>query len=354
MPKLRKHSTRNVAFIELAGKRVSLGSWDGTQPVPQDVQAAYDRTITTLMANARRGQHEITTVKMLLQAYRAHAEQHYVGPDGKWTSTLARHRTAAKYMRLEVGARPVAELGPVRLQAIRDRMIRDELARSTVNQLVGVVRQIVRWGVANELVPAEVLTGLDAVTGLRRGRSKAKETEPVRPAPQAHIDQVRAVVSDTVRSLIDLQLATGARPGEVCGLRAVDIITTGAVWTAELRHHKQAWKGRTRVLYFGPTAQAVLRPWMERRDVSGVMFRTRTGTAFGPQSYAKAVRAACDQLEIPRWSPNQLRHTAATRFRAEGSLDGCQVLLGHANITTTQTYAEKDHDAAVALALRVG
>ena len=47
-----------------------------------------------------------------------------------------------------------------------------------------------------------------------------------------------------------------------------------------------------------------------------------------------------------RWSPNQLRHSAATEIRKRFGLEAAQVILGHAAADITQVYAERDADKA--------
>jgi integrase len=47
------------------------------------------------------------------------------------------------------------------------------------------------------------------------------------------------------------------------------------------------------------------------------------------------------------WSPNQLRHAAATRLRSQFGLDTARTVLGHRTVTTTQIYAEQDRNAAI-------
>ena len=43
---------------------------------------------------------------------------------------------------------------------------------------------------------------------------------------------------------------------------------------------------------------------------------------------------------VPRWRPNQLRHAAATKIRQQFGLEASQVLLGHARVNITETYAD--------------
>jgi integrase len=45
---------------------------------------------------------------------------------------------------------------------------------------------------------------------------------------------------------------------------------------------------------------------------------------------------------IPHWSPNRLRHNAATRIRKEFGLDVARAVLGHTSPAVTAIYAEVD------------
>ncbi len=71
-------------------------------------------------------------------------------------------------------------------------------------------------------------------------------------------------------------------------------------------------------------------------------------------SYRNAIRRACNKLEIPVWTPNQLRHTAATEIRKQFGLEAAQVVCGHATADVTQVYAERDLELAVKVAESVG
>lgn len=55
-----------------------------------------------------------------------------------------------------------------------------------------------------------------------------------------------------------------------------------------------------------------------------------------------------------RWSPNQLRHTAATLVRKQFGLEAAQVVLGHAAADVTQVYAERDADKAREVVRQIG
>jgi len=87
-------------------------------------------------------------------------------------------------------------------------------------------------------------------------------------------------------------------------------------------------------------------------------------------AYLLAIHRACDKAFPPegelspielkkwrserRWSPNRLRHTAATELRKRYGLEAAQVVLGHSMADVTQIYAERDMTKAAAVILEAG
>jgi hypothetical protein len=84
---------------------------------------------------------------------------------------------------------------PLALKAVRAAIIENDICRLEVNRRVGRIVRMFKWGVENELVPPSVHHGLKAVQGLKRGRSEARESEPVKPVPDAFVDAIRPHVS---------------------------------------------------------------------------------------------------------------------------------------------------------------
>ena len=109
-------------------------------------------------------------------------------------------------------------------------MIDAGLARTTINQRVGRIVRLFKWAASEELVPAGVYQALKAVSGLPKGRSEARETEPVRPVPDDVVEAIRPHVARQVWAMVELQRLTGMRPGEVVIMRTCDLDTSGEVW----------------------------------------------------------------------------------------------------------------------------
>ncbi len=388
IPKFRHHKASGQGFVELNGRRHYLGRFER----PETRQRYHD-LLQTWEARGRQplnvGPDEITVVE-LLSRFMKHAASYYRGPDGKLSRVVSSLRAALRPLTKFYETTPVKDFGPLKLKAVREHMITTGWSRSHINRCVSQIRHVFRWGVENELVDAPVSQALEAVSGLKCGRCEARESKPVRPVPEADIEVVRLLLGRVVAAMVDVQLYTAARPGEVCRLRPVDFIdTAGKVWTARLETHKTAHHGRERLIYFGPKAQAVVAPFLADRPLDRFLFspaeaeverraelhekrttplscgnrpgtnRKRTpcrrpGACYTADTYARAIRRACIAAGVPTWSPGRLRHNAATEIRRQFGIEAAQLLLGHAKADVTQVYAEVNHAKALEVAAKVG
>lgn len=83
---------------------------------------------------------------------------------------------------------PANEFGPKSLKAIREQMVKEDMCRNVVNHNLSRIKRFFRWAVGEELVDPSVSHGLQAVPGLRAGKTAARETEPITdPANQPRV-----------------------------------------------------------------------------------------------------------------------------------------------------------------------
>ena len=102
-----------------------------------------------------------------------------------------------------------------------------------------------------------------------------------------------------------------------------------------------------------PKAQAILaKPMLKLPDCW--VFPSRPGKHYGVDAYRNAIHRACDRAGIPRWSPNQLRHTAGTAVREAFGLEATQAVLGHSNMKTSEIYAERLKRLAIEAVKKLG
>ena len=174
-------------------------------------------------------------------------------------------RLALRYIVSLDGNIPARQFGPKRLKLVREVMVKADYCRTSINKLVGCIKRMFRWAVENEYVTPEVHAALAAVAGLKRGRAEARESKPVKPVAEGTVSNTLAYLTPTVTAMVQLQLLTGARPGEVCKIRPCNVtIQTNGVWVYRPEGHKTEHFGKERRIYIGQEWQKVLRPFLDR------------------------------------------------------------------------------------------
>ncbi len=342
VPKYRKHKASSQAVVTLNGRDLYLGP-HGTAASKRE----YDRVVSEWIAAGRQPPGHRAgdlTVNELLVGFLRWAKGHY-RKGGKVTDEFDCIVSAIRPLKELYGIAAVAEVGPLAIKTVREKMIAAGWSRGYCNRSLGRIKRAFRWGVENELVPPATFHAIKEVAGLQAGRSKARETAPREPVPQEHIDAVRKVCRQKTRDLIDLMLLTAARPSELFALTGSTIDATGDVWVATLPTHKMQHKGTARKLYFGPQAKLILQRY-SKIDPAMRLIRS--------SNLRSCIIRACDKARVPRWTPYQLRHTAATRIREQYGLEAAQVILGHARADVTQIYAARNEKLAVEVAQKVG
>ncbi len=403
-PSYRKHGS-GQAVVTLNGRDCYLGP-HGTEASRRE----YDRLIAEWHANGRRPPVEngaAITIAELANAFRKHAATYYV-KNGRPTQEQNTIKAAMRPL-LRLYADTLArDFGPLALKAVRQVMIDTGWARTHINQQVSRIKLMVKWAVENEMIPPSVHHGVSAVSGLRKGRSGVRESDPVRPVANSYVDAIKPFVSDQVWAMVDLQRLTGMRPGEAVAMRGMDIDTSGKCWIYRPGEHKTEHHGRTREIYIGPRGQRTIREFL-KADLQAYIFspidaeadrraeqRTNRKTRVQPSqvkraersrkrarlrerapqdrytvdSYRRAIARGCEQaFPVPAdldeagrdawrrehsWFPHRLRHSAATRVRKEYGLEAARVVLGHSSPQITEVYAEIDGAKAADVMLKIG
>lgn len=345
------------------------------------------------------------TLAEVLLAFLKHAETHYRGADdGKPTSEFREYKGIVRTLRGLYGSTPADDFGPLALKAVRQTWLAAKLARSEINRRVNMVRRLFKWAAGEELIKFETYHRLTAVTGLQKGRTPARETEPVGPVDDATVDATLPHLNRHVRGPIEFQRLTGCRPGEACRIRPQDIDTTPPVWQYTPPHHKNAHRGKPRVIAIGPRAQALLAAFAPT-DPAAYYFSPAAAVAehhaersakrktprypshqyrnaakrvaapkrppsarYTPTAVSRAVARAVERENerrerlagagnydpVAHWHPNQLRHSHATEVRRRFGLEAAQAVLGHAKADVTQIYAERNTTLASSVAAEIG
>ncbi len=386
-PKLcrqREKTRADRAFIRLHGRKRFLGEWGSVA-----AQKAYESVCAEIAACGTSVVVHRTDVRSfdLMDAYLSFARGYYA-QSPKEIDHVKRliKRWNELYEDVEVD-----DIGPRRLKVWRDHLIRKyKLARPTVNESVNRLRRIVRWGVEEEIVPAAVSQALDAVAPLRKGRSAAREGIKRRPVPEDHVYKVFPFLSRQIRTVIELELLTATRPGEVLSMRPIDIDTTGDCWIYTPEHHKNEWRDHDRTILLGPRCQALIKPFLIDRAVNKPLFSpaeaeadrrkalflkrktpmscgNRAGTnrkaepelspgeRYTADSYRRAVERACKAAGVPVWTPYQLRHAGTQRLlKKVGNRDAVRETIGWSSDGMIDNYSQRNLDVAIATMMKHG
>jgi integrase len=383
-PKYRRHKAKNLAVVTLNGRDHYLGKYGSAAS-----HEAYRRLTAQWMLGGGkmpvdRGE---VTVSEVLAAHLRFARGYYV-KNGKPTNEIPTLKRAMGLVKGLYGRELASKFGPLALKAVRQEMIDQGWCRNQINKQIDRVKRIFKWAASEEIVAGTIYESLRTVSGLRRGRSEARESRPVEPVDDAVVFATVERLSPIVRDMVMLQRLTGARPGEICELRPGDVNRAGAVWEYVPQSHKVEHHDRPRVIFIGPKAQEILLPYllrgaaaycfspveaMEQRRAERAAARktplscgNRAGTnrkrkpkrapreKYDVVSYGRAIRRAAMLAGVPPWSPHRLRHSFATEVRKSHGLEAVQVALGHSRADVTQTYAQRDFALASRVAAEVG
>ena len=396
IPAYRLHKPSGLAVVRIDGHDHYLGGYDSPES-----REKYHRLIaehlSDRLANLPRRPVVallVLTVSEMLARYRTFAQVYYV-KNGQPTKELTDMKYAARALRELYGSLLVTEFGPLKLKDLRAHLVAANLSRGVINQRINRVKRIFKWAVSEELAPSSVYESLRTVVGLKYGRTAARETEPIRPVDDIHVEATLACLGPITAAMVRIQRLTGMRPCEVTAMRLADINQTDSVWVYTPADHKNRWRGHVRQIPLGPQVQATLTPFLDR-DSTVYLFSpaeaeelrhhqrrqsrrspmTPSQSARRPKakparpkrdrydtdSYRRAIEYAIrsanrtrrETERIPLWCPLQLRHSRATEIRKRYGLEGAQVSLGHSRADVTQVYAERDLELARRIAGETG
>ena len=222
-------------------------------------------------------------------------------------------------------------------------------AATSTNRRLTVFKRFFRWALRERLASADPTLRLAAARQpLRVPKSLSEaQVESLLGAPH-----VATVLGLRDRTMLELMYASGLRVSELVGLKTVNVsFVDGAL--------RVTGKGaKERLVPFGEEAHA----WMQRYlgearaailggRTSDALFVTARGGPMTRQMFWKLVKthALVAGIAVPI-SPHTLRHAFATHLLNHGAdLRAVQMLLGHADISTTTIYTHVARERLKAL-----
>ena len=422
-PAYRHFKPRNQGVVRIAGKDYYLGEYQSQESwrrynqlladlfysEPGVVNSTGFSPASSVPTNGQIQLPAILTIGELTMRYQVHANGYYQ-KDGQPTSEAETIKRSLVFLnrryceepansftskKLEVVRESIADDPVVKVRKVKKKngktetsqfVVQKNKARSTAISYTAKIKQMFKWAVHEELVEPGVYERLRALPPLKKGRTKARETQKVRPVSEEHIQAVLRILPPVVADMVRVQRLVGCRPQDVVNMCPADITKgePGEPWLYRPESHKTDHHDQELVLPIGPKAQAILEKYWPAKPTD-VFFSPKVtvqmrndarrgtgkhaevvakrprkvatrppGDRYDSATYRRAVNRACELVGIPIWSPNRLRHSRLTEVRAKHGAEAARTLVGHKNLSTTEIYAEQDLRKAIEVAKESG
>jgi len=384
MPKIKNRPPKyckdgRYAAVYIGGKRIRIGHYGSPES-----RKEYARLCAEIGDNptfSLHGEKDITLDEVAI-AYLYHAERRF--DKGHYEM----YQTALKFATDIYGHRPVNEFSPLKLQTVRDEIVRtrgEKCCRNTINRLVDRIRTALTWGVSMELLESRIVDNLRKVKPLPKGTPCTFDHKKRRPVSVDTIRRTLLHLPPVLRAMVVIQWLTGCRPSEIFNMRVEEIDRDYApgLWGYIPAHHKtERYTEEDKIIPLGLPEQKLLAPYLEGKTAGQAVFSpgqavreraaekrangktkctpSRTvrdeARATNPRKYAEfydknsynqaityAIQKANRHLAegerpVPHWFPYQLRHSAGTETSRTQGKEKAQHLLTHASIETTDIY----------------
>jgi integrase/recombinase XerD len=216
---------------------------------------------------------------------------------------------------------------------------RHDLSRATTsNRRLAVFRRFFRWALREGLIASDPTLKLSGARQAMRLPGTMSEAQVLALLRAPDVDQALGLRD---RCMLELMYASGLRVSELVDLNTVHLsLSEGVV--------RVTGKGsRERLVPFGEEAHAWLTRYLAgarqailQQQVSPAVFVTARGGPMTRQMFWTLVKKHALQAGVRSpLSPHTLRHAFATHLLNHGAdLRSVQMLLGHADISTTTIY----------------
>lgn len=238
------------------------------------------------------------------------------------------HKTCDKSL-LEVSQADIQQYLAIRFPQSKPR---------SISRLIASLRRFYKYCLREALLGADPTEQIDSPK-LPRALPKSLNEEEVEALLKAPDINVALGLRD--RAMLEVLYASGLRVSELVGLRVTEVsLSEGVI--------RVTGKGsKTRLVPMGEVAVEWItrylkesRPEILQKRLSDTLFVTQRGGAMTRQAFWYLIKRYALLAGITKHlSPHVLRHAFATHLLNHGAdLRVVQMLLGHADISTTQIY----------------
>lgn len=264
-------------------------------------------------------------------------------------------RMARLYIIPTIGRKRLDLLAPADVRSMLARLSDQGLSPATLRQARSVLSRALRTAEVDGIVSRNAARLVDGV------RQANKEGRTLTPDEARTL--LRAAQGHEYEALVYVLLSLGLRKGEALGLSWSDVDLDGTPPRLTVRRAlKKDTRDRTyldtpkttrsrRTIHLPGSLVDVLRRhklrqteqrlafgpgWGGRWADEDLVFTTSIGTALDPNRVNRQVQAIATEAGLGKWTPHELRHSAASLLIAQGvPLKTISEMLGHSSIRVT-------------------
>jgi integrase len=220
--------------------------------------------------------------------------------------------------------------------------IKDRGAGIMANRTLSVIKRVYNFGISRDIVEVNP-TSLVEAPGKEIRRDRVLSENEIRIFWEC-LGQME-LAGDLVRSALRLILILGQRPGEIVSMEWKEFDYNSAVW--EIPGEKTKNRLPHRVLLSSLAIQVL----KEIEPLPPYVFPSRVGSGINPKQHinagalAGALRRNRQLFDIERFTPHDLRRTAASRMASIGvNRHIIKRILNHAERDVTSIYDRYSYD----------
>lgn len=237
-----------------------------------------------------------------------------------------------------IGASPRRQLTAETVTGFLRSLQEAQLSRASSVRCLSAIRGWFRFLLQERVIEESPAIGLPAMV---RGVRLPKTLSPHDVTALLDLPAVSTLEDLRDRAMVELLYATGLRVSELVMVEVAQV-------NFDVGYLRVTGKGsKQRLVPMGEGARQQLRQYVEearprllKQRASRYLFVSRRGGPLTRQGFWKLLRGRAQRAGITQViSPHMLRHSFATHLLEGGAdLRSVQVMLGHANIVTTQIY----------------
>lgn len=229
------------------------------------------------------------------------------------------------------------------LKAYIDSMGEQNFAAATISRNIASIKALYHFMAQEGIVKKDITDGLKAPKIEKKMPEVLTMEEVIRLLDQPSGDSHKEIRD---KAMLELLYATGIRVTELITLKVADVNLSMSFIICKDAH-------KERVIPFGKAAKTALvrylgeaREQMIEDKTSDVLFCNFSGAPMSRQGFWKLIKFYAKKAGITAdITPHTLRHSFAAHLVENGAdLRSVQEMLGHSDISTTQIYANMNHN----------